>query len=109
LAEDGVIVTLQNGLQEQNIAEIVGEKHTMGCVVEWGATLSAPSVCTLTGYPQSLPFHMGRMAGILNERFGEVKPLLELMCPVHEEVNLLGARWSKLRISGFLTVFSDMP
>ncbi len=99
LAEDGVIVTLQNGLPEPGIAEIVGEARTMGCVVEWGATLSAPGVCTLTSDPESLSFHMGRMAGITDERFGEVKALLELMCPVHEEENLIGARWSKLLIN----------
>ena len=99
LAEDGVIVTLQNGLPEPGIAEIVGEARTMGCVVEWGATLSAPGVCTLTSDPESLSFHMGRMAGITDEKFGEVKALLELMCPVHEEENIIGARWSKLLIN----------
>ena len=99
LADDGVIVTLQNGLPEPGIAEIVGSHRTMGCVVEWGATLSAPGVCTLTSAPESLSFHMGKMEGITDERFAEVKALLELMCPVYEEKNLIGARWSKLLIN----------
>ena len=99
LQDDGVIVTLQNGLPEPEIAEIVGENRTMGCVVEWGATLSAPGVCTLTSEPESLSFHMGKMDGITNEKFNEVKSLLELMCPVYEETNLIGARWSKLLIN----------
>jgi len=99
LSEDGVIVTLQNGLPEPGIAEIVGPEHTMGCVVEWGATLTAPGVCSLTSEPDSLSFHMGRMKGISEAQFQKVKDLLELMCPVHEEKNLLGARWSKLLIN----------
>ena len=99
LADDGVIVTLQNGLPEPGIAEIVGSSRTMGCVVEWGATLSAPGVCTLTSDPASLSFHMGKMEGITDETFAEVKALLELMCPVYEETNLIGARWSKLLIN----------
>ena len=99
LAEDGVIVTLQNGLPEPGIAEIVGESRTMGCVVEWGATLSAPGVCTLTSDPDSLSFHMGRMKGTPEHRYQQVKQLLEKMCPVHEEKDLLGARWSKLLIN----------
>lgn len=99
LAEDGVIVTLQNGLPEPGIADIVGTDRTVGCVVEWGATLSAPGECTLTSDPASLSFHMGRMDGISDARFSEVKALLELMCPVHEEENLIGARWSKLLIN----------
>ncbi len=99
LADDGVIVTLQNGLPEPIIAEIVGENRTMGCTVEWGATLKSPGVCELTSDPQSLYFHMGKMKGITDEQFKTVKDLLELMCPVHEEDNLIGARWSKLLIN----------
>ena len=99
LTEDGVIVTLQNGIPEPLIAEIVGADHTMGCTVEWGATLSAPGECTLTSDPDSLSFHMGKMDGITDEQFGMVKALLALMCPVHSEDNLLGARWSKLLIN----------
>ncbi len=99
LAEDGVIVTLQNGLPEPGIAAIVGSARTMGCVVEWGATLSAPGECVLTSAPDSLSFHMGKMDGISDAQFMKVKNLLELMCPVHEEPNLLGARWSKLLIN----------
>ena len=99
LSEKGVIVTLQNGLPEPKIAEIVGAEHTMGCVVEWGATLESPGVCVLTSTPDSLSFHMGKMSGISDEQFHMVKELLELMCPVHEETNLIGARWSKLLIN----------
>lgn len=99
LADDGVIVTLQNGLPEPGIAEIVGSNRTVGCVVEWGATLSSPGVCTLTSDPASLSFHMGKMEGISDEQFKKVKDLLELMCPVYEEENLIGARWSKLLIN----------
>ncbi len=99
LAEDGVIVTLQNGLPEPGIAEIVGSNRTVGCVVEWGATLSAPGECILTSDPASLSFHMGKMEGISDAQFKKVKDLLELMCPVHEEENLIGARWSKLLIN----------
>ena len=99
LSDNGVIVTLQNGLPEPGIAEIVGSGHTMGCTVEWGATLSAPGECILTSDPDSLSFHMGKMEGISETQFSMVKDLLELMCPVHEESNLLGARWSKLLIN----------
>lgn len=99
LTEKGVIVTLQNGIPEPGIAEIVGAEHTMGCTVEWGAALTAPGVCTLTSEPDSLSFHMGKMEGISDEQFNTVKEILELMCPVHEEKNLIGARWSKLLIN----------
>ena len=99
LSENGVIVTLQNGIPEPGIAEIVGANHTMGCAVEWGAALIEPGVCELTSAPDSLSFHMGKLEGITDEQVKMVKDLLELMCPVHEEENLMGARWSKLLIN----------
>lgn len=99
LTEEGVIVTMQNGLPEPEIAEIVGSNHTMGCVVEWGASLTAPGVCTLASDPKSLSFHMGKMEGITKKQFKTVKKLLEKMCPVFVEDNLIGARWSKLLIN----------
>ena len=99
LSSDGVIVTLQNGIPEPGIAEIVGSEHTMGCVVEWGATLSAPGEATLTSDPDSLSFRMGKMKGITDEQCACVKTLLEKMCPVYVEENLLGVRWSKLLIN----------
>ena len=99
LSENGVIVTLQNGIPEPGIAEIVGANHTMGCAVEWGAALIEPGVCELTSAPDSLSFHMGKLDGITDAQVKMVKELLELMCPVHEEENLMGARWSKLLIN----------
>ena len=99
LAEDGLIATLQNGIPENAIAEIVGPKHTVGVVVEWGATLSAPGESTLTSAPGSLSFHMGGMPGIPEEQLRKVKDVLEKMCPVEIETNLPGARWSKLLIN----------
>ena len=99
LAEDGLIVTMQNGIPEDGIAEIVGSNRTVGCVVEWGATLTAPGESMLTSAPDSLSFHMGGMPGIPDDRLLQVKELLEKMCRVELETNLPGARWSKLLIN----------
>jgi len=99
LSEDGLIVTLQNGIPENGIAEIVGPERTVGVVVEWGATLAAPGESVLTSEPDSLSFHMGGMPGIGEEQLKKVKEVLEKMCPVEIESNLPGARWSKLLIN----------
>ena len=99
LADSGVIVTLQNGIPEDSVAEIVGTERTIGVTVEWGATMTAPGESRLTSDPDSLSFHMGGMPGIPASRIEEVKSLLENMCPVEIEPNLLGARWSKLLIN----------
>ncbi|MBR3076555.1 MAG: 2-dehydropantoate 2-reductase [Oscillospiraceae bacterium] len=99
LRESGVIVTLQNGIPEPGIAEIIGRKRTIGCVVEWGASLVAPGEAELTSDPDSLSFHMGGMEGVSRQTLELVRGLLEKMCPVAIEDNLIGARWSKLLIN----------
>ena len=95
LSENGVIVTLQNGLPEEGIAAIVGKEHVLGAVVEWGATLSAPGECTLTSDPSSMSFRTGKPESVDAETFDLVLSLLERMCPVYVEENLLGVRWTK--------------
>ena len=61
LATDGVIVTLQNGIPELEIGDIVGENRVLGCTVAWGATLKEPGVCELTSAPDSLTFSLGSL------------------------------------------------
>ena len=99
LADDGVIVTLQNGLPEPLIAEIVGEDRVLGCTVAWGATMTAPGVCELTSSPDSLTFSLGTIFKKRGNHFDEVKRLMEMMGQVEVDENFIGTRWSKLLIN----------
>ena len=99
LAEDGVIVTLQNGLPELGIGEIVGPQRVLGCTVAWGATMLGPGVCELTSSPDSLTFSLGSLEKEGDARIPQVKALLEKMGQVEVDGNFLGSRWSKLLIN----------
>ncbi len=99
LSEGGVIVTLQNGLPELLISEIVGEDRVLGCTVAWGATMTEPGVSELTSSPDSLTFSLGYLGDRPNGHFAEVKALLEKMGPVEVDENFIGTRWSKLLIN----------
>lgn len=105
LAEDGVIVTLQNGIPELLIGEIVGEERVLGCTVAWGATMKEPGVCELTSVPDSLTFSLGSLQAQPNKHLADVKALLELMGSVEIDKNFIGSRWSKLLIN---SAFSGM-
>ena len=105
LAEDGVLVTFQNGLPEVQLAEILGEGRVLGCTVAWGATLQSPGVCELTSEPDALSFSLGAISKKYNKHFDKVKELLSLMGTVDVEDNFLGTRWSKLLINA---AFSGM-
>ena len=105
LADDGVIVTLQNGIPELLIAEIVGEERVLGCTVAWGATMKEPGVCELTSAPDSLTFSLGSLSKNPNPHLEDVKALLEKMGEVEIDSNFIGSRWSKLLIN---SAFSGM-
>ncbi|MBR1570229.1 MAG: 2-dehydropantoate 2-reductase [Bacteroidales bacterium] len=105
LAPDGVIVTLQNGLPEEGIAEVVGAERVLGCTVAWGATMLEPGVCELTSSPDSLTFSLGSIGPKPHKYLPQVKELLEMMGPVTVEENFIGTRWSKLLIN---SAFSGM-
>lgn len=105
LAEDGVVVTLQNGIPELLLGEILGDDRVLGCTVAWGATMKEPGVCELTSEPDSLTFSLGCLSGQPNHHLPEVKALLELMGHVDLDENFIGGRWSKLLIN---SAFSGM-
>ena len=109
MTDDCIVCTLQNGLPELSVSEVVGEDRTMGCTVAWGATLHGKGVSELTSEPDSMSFGLGRMNGQKDDKLMQVKALLEKMCPVEVEDNFMGVRWSKLLInaafSGMSAVF----
>ena len=99
MTDDCIVCTLQNGLPELSVSEVVGEDRTMGCTVAWGATLHGKGVSELTSEPDSMSFGLGRMNGQKDDKLMQVKALLEKMCPVEVEDNFMGVRWSKLLIN----------
>lgn len=105
LEDDGVIVTLQNGLPEHQIADVVGEKRVIGCTVAWGATMLSPGVCELTSSPDSLTFSLGTIFSETPNHMEEVVSLLKMMGSVEIDRNFIGTRWSKLLIN---SAFSGM-
>lgn len=105
LSPDGVVVTLQNGIPELLLGEVLGEERVLGCTVAWGATLIAPGECRLTSAPDSLTFSIGSLSGKANARLVDAKALLEMMGPVEVDSNFIGSRWSKLLVN---SAFSGM-
>lgn len=105
LSDDGVIVTLQNGIPELGIGEIIGQERVIGCTVAWGATMKSPGVCEITSSPDSLTFSLGSLQPQPSPMTGQVKSLLELMGRVEIDSNFIGSRWSKLLIN---SAFSGM-
>jgi 2-dehydropantoate 2-reductase len=96
LADDGDLIVLQNGLCEERIAALAGERRVIGAIVSWGASMLEPGVYDKTA---AGGFTIGRLDGSTDDRVRAVGTLLEAIGPVTVTDNLRGARWSKLALN----------
>lgn len=94
LADDGYVVSIQNGLNELVIASIVGEARTIGAFVNFGADYLGPGV-----------IHRGnRAAVVIGELDGRITPRLQALHATLRDfddramitTNLWGYLWGKL-------------
>ena len=98
--KDGVIVSLQNGMTAEKIAELVGNDAVFGCVVGWGATLRAPGEAEMTSTGD---FLLGRLDGRDDERLAVVKGVLDAVVPMRISPNIRGHIYAKLIINACIT------
>jgi 2-dehydropantoate 2-reductase len=104
LAEQGVVCTLQNGIPEPGLAEILGKEKVLGCMAVWGAIKTAPGAADLSSKPDSMRFGLGALVDN-HPMTDTVQNILAKVCPVSIERNFTGVRWSKLLINA---AFSGM-
>ncbi|HOO26336.1 MAG TPA: 2-dehydropantoate 2-reductase [Clostridiales bacterium] len=97
--DDAVICTMQNGMPEPSIAQVIGEDRVVGCTIAWGATYIGPGVSELTSEPDALTYDIGTMTGKPNPKLNEIKRLLSIMGETLIVDNFAGARWAKLIIN----------
>lgn len=111
LADDGIVVTTQNGLPEKKLAEILGKERVFGCVCSFGASFSGGGVSVLTSSLRSAKVCFGAYVS-RQDRLKEGEKYLRcaelvksLLLPVgnvtggefyRETENLLGVRYAKL-------------
>lgn len=100
LKDDTMVVSLQNGICEDRIAEIVGRHRTIGCVVEWGATLLGPGRVYLSS---NGTFTIGELNGEITPRLAVLRSILEKVFPVNITGNIYGALYSKLIVNSCIT------
>ncbi len=98
LHENSTVCTLQNGVPEPGVAEIIGKERTVGGTILWGATFIEPGISELTQdiTKQDALFEIGEMDGKIGDRIKQVARALEKMGPVIITDNLMGARWLKV-------------
>jgi 2-dehydropantoate 2-reductase len=100
LADDGFILSAQNGLNEVLIAERAGKVRTMGCFVNFGADWLEPGRILYGGRGEVV---VGEIDGSPRERTMEMYRLLSLFEPAAVLTdNIWGYLWGKLGFAAML-------
>jgi len=96
IATGAHVISLQNGLNEDKIAELIGPERTIGCVVGFGATWIEDGRISLDAEG---PLTMGRLDGSTDPRLAESHQLLNNAFPTRITGNIRGALWGKMLVN----------
>lgn len=100
LADDGFIVSAQNGLNERRIAERVGTARTVGCFVNFGADWLSPGRIL---YGNRAAVALGELDGTMTPRLQELHELFRIVEPDAVATdNIWGYLWGKLAYGALL-------
>jgi len=96
MSPGGVIISAQNGINDEIIASLIGFSKTIGCVITLGAMLIEPGIVKRTSLEENPAFTLGELNGLISSRLNFLKDVLELVGPIALTNNLWGQRWAKL-------------
>jgi len=103
LSETGFVVSLQNALNEERVASVVGPSKTLGCIASGiGVELEKPAHVQrnvpIRGNSHTV-FRVGELHGRITERAEAVAQLMSYTDSSKVTNNLWGERWTKLCIN----------
>jgi 2-dehydropantoate 2-reductase len=96
LSDDSRVVSLQNGISEDALAQVLGPNRVVGCVVGWGATMLGPGELQVTSPGD---FIVGYMDGRRDEHLTHLKNTLDAVAPTRVSANIIGELYSKLIVN----------
>ena len=100
LADDGFVLSAQNGLNELAIARVVGEQRTMGCFVNYGADWLGPGEIL---FGNRAAVVVGEIDGSVRDRTRRMHELLQVFEPNAVLTdNIWGYLWGKLAYGAML-------
>jgi 2-dehydropantoate 2-reductase len=108
LKADGVLVGVQNGMNDADNAEMVGPARTLGCVVELSGEVFEPGVTLRNTRPDNTWFWIGELDGQVTPRLELIRTILGHVGRAEISTNILGAKWTKLIANSMTTPFSAL-
>jgi len=93
LHEGSQVVSLQNGICESALADILGESRVIGCVVAWSASMFTPGELELTDEGE---FVIGPIDSSDPEQLGPIRAILQTVMPTRISEKIMAELYSKL-------------
>lgn len=100
LAENGTVVSLQNGIHTEALTRMLPERQLVGGVIEFAAVHLGEGHVTIKSPHGRLL--VGRVDGSRDARLEAVQAFLNRAMPTQITSNLIGHLWSKLLVNSFL-------
>ncbi len=111
LAPDGFIVSAQNSINEDAIAEVVGWPRVMGCIVALGGGMYEPGHVNRTTAASRHSLTLGEPSAEITPRLEKMVEIMGAVGPTEITTNLWGERWGKLGtncISNAMAAFTGL-
>jgi 2-dehydropantoate 2-reductase len=96
LAPDGWFVGVQNSMNDDTIASIVGRERVVGCSLELSAEIFTPGIVQRNTSRTGTWFGLGELDGKLTKRVYELEALFRNIGKVTVTSNIYGTKWTKL-------------
>ena len=96
LKPQSVVVSLQNGICEHALAQVLGKERVVGCVVGWGASYNAPGELEVTSNGE---FVIGRIGHPPDNRLAPIREMLDTVQPTRISTNIIGELYGKLIVN----------
>lgn len=96
LAEDGMLVGVQNSMNNEALEAIIGRERTIGCAIELSADLFEPGVVVRNTARAGTWLAVGELDGSLTPRLELVAEILRHASVVELSTNISSKKWTKL-------------
>lgn len=105
LAEDGLVVGMQNGLLTDELGQIVGRDKVVGCMIGFGATRNGPNDVTMTSLGE---FYVGMLDGRKTRTLEVFAEMLKSVLPTQITLEIKRRQYSKLIINSCINAVAGI-
>lgn len=99
LSPEGFVVSLQNGVNEERIAKLVGKERILGAVTHLGGYCVGPGEIEGTTDPSWAAFSLGELDGHASPRAAELTERLDAVGKCDVTSDVWGELWAKLTLN----------